>query len=72
MKMGETEPMNAFTGKGNTRDEETARLWKEIAVFTVGSAASMKKEERGEHDGLKSFTARGREPVEPLKSAPSV
>jgi hypothetical protein len=31
MKQSETGPMKAFTGRGNTRDEETARLRKEIA-----------------------------------------
>jgi transposase len=51
MKQSETVPMKAFTGRGNARDEETARLRKEnaglretneilkkaMAVFTVGN-----------------------------------
>ncbi|MDR2798669.1 MAG: transposase [Treponema sp.] len=31
MKQSETGPMKTFTGRGNARDEETARLRKEIA-----------------------------------------
>jgi transposase len=51
MRQSETEPMKAFTGRGNARDEQMARLWKEIAdlretneilkkaivIFTVGN-----------------------------------
>ncbi|MDR2792503.1 MAG: transposase [Treponema sp.] len=51
MKRSETGHMKAFTGRGNTRDEETARLRREIvdlretneilkkarAIFTVGN-----------------------------------